>query len=119
MQFDALFGRIVHAYFLFGFDNRGRFQHAFLFIGIKADFALYNQVHSGLNGRHNIFCLLFCHELSHANRVGIVCDIKRQLNPFFSGFFADNFTVVYKEHIAFDGHAVKRTQRIPNSNRFF
>ena len=118
MQLDTLFGCIIHTNLLLGLDNRGRLQNALLLVAVKADLALYDQVHAGLDGRHDITRLIFGHELGDADGVGVIGDIERNLDPLLAGLFAGDLAVIDKEHVALDGHAVEFAQRVANRDRF-
>ena len=107
VQLNPLFRRMVHAYFLFGLDDGGRFQDALLLVGVKANLALYDQVHAGLDGRDDVPGLLLGHKLGHADGVGTVGDVKGDLHPFFSALLAGNLAVIDKKYIALNGDAVK------------
>ena len=87
MQLDTLLFCLVHADMLLCFDNGGRFQNTLLFVSVIGNFTLNRDIRAGLDERHHLSALLLGKELGNPHRVGVVRDIKRNLNPLFAALF--------------------------------
>ena len=114
MQLDTLFLRRVHAHLFLAQHDACRLHDGFFFKIVKADLALYGQVHALVNEIHILIGFFLRQKLADAHGAVQIGNVKANLDPFLAGVFALDFAGFYQKYLAANGCAVYCVQRLLN-----